>query len=323
MNDHFKEIILKATGSNDLFEIKKIQDLWGGYGCIIRYGLKGSALSTVVVKHVRLPKGDQRSRGGKVDLSHDRKVKSYEVETEWYHQWSQKCDKTCYVPDCFATEFLDDEVLMVLEDLNSSGYEGRRTSVSMNEIRVCLKWLANFHATFMGEKPKGLWNIGTYWHLDTRPDELDILDDMALKNAARAIDQKLNDSPFQTFVHGDVKLANFCFSKDGRKVAAVDFQYVGGGCGMKDVAYFIGSCLHEEDCERFENELLNYYFQELKQALLTREKDINFEALEKDWRELYPIAWTDFHRFMKGWSLGYWKKNSYSERIARQVLEKL
>jgi len=37
-------------------------------------------------------------------------------------------------------------------------------------------------------------------------------------------------------------------------------------------------------------------------------------------RGLFPLAWTDFHRFLKGWSPGYWKINSYSERMAREVL---
>jgi thiamine kinase-like enzyme len=67
-----------------------------------------------------------------------------------------------------------------------------------------------------------------------------------LKEAAPVIDEKLNTCAYKTFVHGDAKLANFCFAPDGQ-VAGVDFQYVGGGCGMKDVAYFIGSCLNEKD----------------------------------------------------------------------------
>ena len=119
-------------------------------------------------------------------------------------------------------------------------------------------WLAHFHATFMGETPDGLWEVGSYWHLDTRPDELEALDDVHLKQAAGEIDALLRAARFQTFVHGDAKLANFCFSEDGTQVAAVDFQYVGGGCGMKDVAYFIGSCLYEEDCERHEAALLGF-----------------------------------------------------------------
>ncbi len=86
------------------------------------------------------------------------------------------------------------------------------------------------------------------------------MEDVELKQAAIRIDQILRASPYQTFVHGDAKLANFCFSSDGLQVAAVDFQYVGGGCGIKDVAYFISSCLHEEDCERYEDELLAWYF---------------------------------------------------------------
>ena len=119
----------------------------------------------------------------------------------------------------------------------------------------------------MGEAPSGLWTTGTYWHLETRPDELDVLDDAQLKAAAEKIDRQLSEARFQTFVHGDAKLANFCFAETGAGVAAVDFQYVGGGCGMKDVAYFISSCLDESSCEAGETELLDCYFGALKRSL--------------------------------------------------------
>jgi len=51
-------------------------------------------------------------------------------------------------------------------------------------LRSTGAWLANFHAAFMGEQPAELWTIGTYWHLATRPDEFDALDDSPLKAAA-------------------------------------------------------------------------------------------------------------------------------------------
>ena len=37
------------------------------------------------------------------------------------------------------------------------------------------------------------------------------------------------------------QLANFLFSDDHAQVGAVDFQYVGRGAAMKDVAYFAGA----------------------------------------------------------------------------------
>ena len=48
--------------------------------------------------------------------------------------------------------------------------------------------------------------------------------------------------------------------------------------------------------------------------------ELDAEALVSEWRDLYPLAWTDFHRFLKGWSPGHWKINSYSERLTREVL---
>lgn len=324
MNQHFENTILEATGAESLYRIEVIQSLWSGYGEIVRYGLEDSALERVVIKHVNLPNGGKHPRGWNTDLSHQRKLKSYEVETEWYNTFSNKCDNSCKVPECYALETRGSEVLMVLEDLDASGFNGRRSSaVNWDEVHACLRWLANFHATFLGTQPKGLWPTGTYWHLQTRPEELEALNDRSLKNAAAAIDKKLSDSPFQTLVHGDAKLANFCFSGNGKDVAAVDFQYVGGGCGMKDVAYFIGSCMSEQDCERHETKILDYYFATLNDALADKNKEVDKIALEKNWRELYHFAWADFHRFLKGWHPGHWKINSYSERVSREVIEKL
>lgn len=212
---------------------------------------------------------------------------------------------------------------MVLEDLDAAGYPARLDRVDEHQLDACLRWLASFHATFLGERPEGLWPVGTYWHLDTRPDELAALDDPALRDAAAPIDRRLSASQFQTFVHGDAKIANFCASPKGTRVAAVDFQYVGGGCGMKDVAYLISSALDEDQAERMEQALLDRYFAFLREALERYGKAVDLDALERDWRALYPVAWTDFFRFLQGWSPGHWKIHRYSRRLAREVLESL
>ena len=323
MNANIETLVLDATGASSLVELETLQELWSGYGSIVRYGLAGSELSSVILKHVQLPSKKNHPRGWNTSLSHQRKIKSYRVEAAWYEHWSSQCDESCYVPRCLALATQDEETFILMEDLCASGFDTVKKAVSLDEIKVCLKWLGSFHATFLGERPHGLWETGTYWHLETRPDELEALDDPALKHVAKRIDQQLRSSPFQTFVHGDAKLANFCFSGNGFNVAAVDFQYVGGGCGMKDLAYFIGSCLYEEDCERLEDELLDHYFSALAASLHTRNSGVDVAALERDWRALFPVAWTDFHRFIKGWSPGHWKINGYSERIAREVVAAL
>ena len=104
-------------------------------------------------------------------------------------------------------------------------------------------------------------------------------------------------------------------------MAAVDFQYVGYGCGMKDVAYFVGSCLNETECEEFEEKILDFYFHELSKNLENSPVDIR--TLELEWRELYHFAWADFHRFLKGWSPGHWKINSYSETICQKIRDQI
>lgn len=315
MNEYFKSIILQRTGASSLLEKEMIQELWSGYGKIMRVSLENASTASVVVKHVQLPINKNHPRGWNTDIGHQRKVKSYKVETTWYDKYSK--NSAARLPQCLAVEKQGDEVLIVLEDLDESGFPLRKRTVSWEEISSCLAWLAQFHASYLGEIPDGLWEVGTYWHLETRPQELAILDDQSLKEAATVIDEKLNACEYKTFVHGDAKLANFCFAKDGQ-VAGVDFQYVGGGCGIKDVVYFVGSCLNESECERLEAQILDTYFEYLQNELEQRN-----EALETEWRSLYRVAWADFHRFLKGWSPSHWKINSYSERITAEVIKNL
>jgi len=222
---------------------------------------------------------------------------------------------------------------MVLEDLDQPSFGGesfpvRKSSVSEEELLACLSWLASFHATFMNidasDVDDDLWPVGTYWHLATRWDEWDVMESGKLKDAASKIDQRLNGCRFQTLVHGDAKLANFCFPASPGYVAAVDFQYVGRGCGMKDVAYLISSCLSDAQCKRQQESLLNSYFDFLEAALKARaELEIDFQGLESEWRELYRFAWADFYRFLAGWSPGHWKMHGYSDEITAGVLREL
>jgi aminoglycoside phosphotransferase (APT) family kinase protein len=320
MNHHLETMTLEASGASRILCSEVVQSLWSGYGQILRCHLEGAAQASVIVKHVHWPTRQDHPRGWNSDRSHERKVRSYGVETAWYERYAPRCTASCRVPRALALQSQGDEVFMVLEDLNASGFDRRCHQAGDVEIEACVSWLAHFHATFLHEKADGLWPTGTYWHLDTRPDEFEVLEEGPLKAAAGAIDRKLNESPYQTFVHGDAKLANFCFSPDGSAVAAVDFQYVGGGCGMKDLAYFISSCLDEEQSEEREEALLAFYFKTLETALRTSKPGLDFQALEADWRSLYPVAWTDFYRFLKGWSPGHWKLNRYSERLAREVV---
>ncbi|MEQ8240549.1 MAG: phosphotransferase, partial [Cyclobacteriaceae bacterium] len=161
--------------------------------------------------------------------------------------------------------------------------------------------------------------IGCYWHLDTRPEEWQKMGNKDLKLAAQAIDDQLKNAKYQTLVHGDAKLANFCFKKTG-EIAAVDFQYVGKGCGMKDVAYFLSSCFEDKVCEQYEKELLSHYFEQLEIAL---DNKFDFQAIKQEWSDLYKYAWADFYRFLDGWSPGHWKMHRYSKRLTKAAIEDL
>ncbi|MHC5068231.1 MAG: phosphotransferase [Planctomycetota bacterium] len=317
-------LLCRLSGATAVDASEPLQELWSGYGRIVRYHLRGGAVASVVVKEIDAAGVRAHPRGWATDVGHQRKLRSYQVERHWYQNWSSRVADHCRLPRCLATdEGADGRLLLVLEDLDAAGFGQRRHHASRSDMEACLAWLAMLHAQTMQRVPDGLWSQGTYWHLATRPDELAAMDDERLRVAAAAIDRQLRGCPYQAIVHGDAKLANFCFGSDAAgavQVAAVDFQYVGGGCGMSDVAYFISSCLDEDGCARHADDLLAWYDQCLEQALRAHRPELDATAVVTAWRTLYPVAWADFVRFLAGWSPGHWKLHGYSLTQAERAL---
>ena len=320
MNSDFIAFILHQTKATGLGTQETIQTLWSGYGEIIRIELHGTSIDSVIVKLIDLQAAQEHPRGWNTSNSHQRKIKSYQVEMEWYQKWNSH--PHFKIPKCLGTTSIENTHLILMEDLNCSGYPLRQSSLNLETAKVVIKWLAQFHGYYLGQAPEELWNEGTYWHLDTRPDEWNEMLPGALKNAAKDLDQLLKNAKYQTIVHGDAKVANFCFSPNLDQVAAVDFQYVGGGCGMKDLAYFMGSCFTEEECERYEEELLSFYFMHLKKEIKIYHPQIDTIDVEAEWTELYVIAWADFTRFLLGWMPTHQKINGYSKKMVTKALRK-
>lgn len=318
-----EELILEVSGASQLVKSELVQRLWSGYGHIIRCWLADAKYNSVIIKNVKPPNAMNHPRGWNTNISHQRKLKSYQVENNWYGGLGNRTHKNCKIPKLYHSSQTKNEMLLIMEDLNSSGFDVRKNHASIEEMKSCLRWLANFHACFLNINDEDLWKIGTYWHLDTRPDEFKIMSNVNLKRAAKALDNHLNLVKYKSIVHGDAKLANFCFNDKDGTVAAVDFQYVGGGCGMKDVAYFISSCLDERDCQLHETQLLDYYFEEFHGALIKNGHGSISKQVVEEWRPMYRYAWADFYRFLDGWSPGHWKMHKYSTDIVNEVLEEL
>lgn len=280
--------IANVTGARHARRAGHVQTLWGGYGEVFRVTLDGGVAPTAIVKHVHPPPSARSTS------SDARKRRSYDVEIAFYRYYAPRCDASCRVARLYGAWIEDDNWLLVLEDLDAAGFSLREgdTASPPRALEACLAWLASFHARFLGVDAPELWPIGTYWHLATRTEELDRIRDPALRAQAPVLDGLLSAAHYQTILHGDPKEANFCFAPDGR-VAALDFQYAGRGCAMKDVAYL----LHGRDDDPASH--LDTYFAHLRRELGAR--DVDPVPIEAEWRALYETARRDFVRFLAGW----------------------
>lgn len=313
-------LLAACCGDRSIRSVETVQSLWSDYGRLVRIRFTDGRPESVIVKCVRPPDAVKHPRGWQGIRSDQRKRYSYAVEAAWYQRHAQALPSPCRVPAALGVDINGrGSMTLVLEDLDPE-FPRRNGSLDDDGTLPCIEWLAAFHAAQLGTQAPLLWPVGCYWHLDTRPDEFNAMTKTALKKAAAQLDKLLKSSPFQTLVHGDAKLANFCFSADGSRVAAVDFQYVGHGPGVRDLAYFLGSALDERALMEHADSLVDTYFNSLRDHL---PRDLDAEALERDWRTLLPVAVADFERFLAGWAPRHYKRNKWSREMTELALTML
>lgn len=311
MRDEEVAWVAERAGGHGVERVERIQSLWGGYGELLRMHLDGGEPRSIVLKRIVPPREA-------TSLSDARKRRSYEVEATFYRAFAPRCDTRSRVARLLGDTEIGGARLLLLEDLDAGRGERSRRARGDDEITQCLSWLATFHARFLGVEPAGLWPTGTYWHLATRPDELAAIDDRDLREAAPLIDARLESARWKTLVHGDAKEANFCFGSS--PLGAVDFQYAGGGCGMKDVAYLLAGNVRSGDAEA---RWLDVYFTTLRAEIARRDEEIDGDAVEAEWRALYRFAAADFHRFVAGWARSRWRQDAWGQRVVREAIRSL
>jgi hypothetical protein len=119
---------------------------------------------------------------------------------------------------------------------------------------------------------------------------------------------------YQTLIHGDVKSENLFTSKSGEEVAFYDFQYVGVGLGVCDLAKLftcsvpLSMLVSSRNIPKFlemqgEKQLLERYWRRLKEV----------GKQEYDWRIFvrhWEVALVDWLRFQASW--GFWGNTEVS-----------
>jgi hypothetical protein len=314
------DIVKSYTKASKIISKEVIQELWSGYGKIIRYNLNSTDYSSVVVKYIQLKPTKNHPRGWNTTNSHERKVKSYEVEGSWYQYHVHELSDKVRMPELIGVTKEGLETVLILEDLDSKGFHVRKVNASIVELKQCISWLASLHGSTIQTEIINIWKEGSYWNLSTRSDEYKSMCKSHLKEYSHKMDSILNSTAYRCIIHGDSKLSNFCFQTKNEGVAGLDFQYIGIGCGMKDLTYLIGSAITPEQCFEYEDELIDFYFKELEKNI---EVLIDFNELKKEWRPLFTIAWADFNRFLMGWMPSHAKLNNYSDNITLRALKQL
>ncbi|SAM84256.1 uncharacterized protein UBRO_20127 [Ustilago bromivora] len=223
---------------------------------------------------------------------------------------------------------------------SSSAESGRGKTLILEDLAIRYPILAEKRARVSfcpppseaakGWKGKGLWQQGGYSYLSTRLSELEFISPidspwgrLGLHSASTipvAIDWCLRNPPNRThlsLVHGDVKTANMAFSHDAAKLAMYDFQYVGVGLGVQDLAKFLTTSIPARllTSREQEEELLRTYHDFLCNSL-PEGAEYEWEDLMRDW-ELALVAWLTF---LAGWIRGFWGNVEWLTQRVEQLL---
>ncbi|KAL4968106.1 phosphotransferase enzyme family protein [Aspergillus stella-maris] len=191
----------------------------------------------------------------------------------------------------------------------------------------------------------GLWLNGGYTYLATRRKEYaSLVEDTdsewseflcaSTDGSSLSVAEKValfltpSGRPFESYIHGDVKSENLFTTTAGDKVAFFDFQYVGLGLGVCDLAKLF-TCsvpLHMllgEDDEEYVPEELTMRDGERKlleryRSRLLQNQDSSCSYKWDEFKRHWETALVDWLRFQASW--GFWGNTEWLEARVRSIL---
>ncbi|KAL4920381.1 hypothetical protein BDW62DRAFT_216209 [Aspergillus aurantiobrunneus] len=191
-------------------------------------------------------------------------------------------------------------------------------------------------------KGSGLWLNGGYTYLATRRKEYASLEDADSEWSEALCSRESGDSlsvaemaalfltpcgrPMESYIHGDVKSENLFTTHDGNKVAFFDFQYVGLGLGVCDLAKLftcsvsLDMLLDDEPLPLPEQLTMQDGEKRLLERYWTRLlRDRSSALYEWDtFKRHWETALVDWCRFQASW--GFWGNTEWLEARVRSIL---
>jgi hypothetical protein len=219
---------------------------------------------------------------------------------------------------------------------------------SLDHSKLCLPPREYFEETKGTTIHQGVWLNGGYTYLATRQDEyLDLctLDsewsaafcsplthlegqltvaELVARFLAPLADRSTEGpiSEYETLIHGDVKSENLFTTTRGDAVAFYDFQYVGLGLGVCDLAKLFTCSLPDKalwadtgtdmKMGSGEEKILRYYLDRIRQV---SGKQYEWDVFVRHWE----TALVDWLRFQASW--GFWGNTKWLKGRVRSILK--
>ena len=269
--------------------------------------------------------------------------------------------------DLPGAEHLDGLLATIMVDLRSSFpvVGGKREALNQTQVLGALDWLAKFHSRRdlvgdlggyvlppLGEKErragggsgKGVWLNGGYTYLATRRTEYESLENDDYSEWSCAMCKEFGSTglsvaetvalflkpcgrKMESLIHGDVKSENLFTTTSGEEVAFCDFQYVGVGLGVCDLAKLFtcsvpmemllpigldNSVSEKLPMKKYEQRILEHYYTQLVAS--QGEDFYPWDEFVRHWE----TALVDWCRFQASW--GFWGNTEWLEGRVRSIL---
>ncbi|KAH8368622.1 hypothetical protein KR084_001679 [Drosophila pseudotakahashii] len=200
--------------------------------------------------------------------------------------------------DCLLAETSAGKEIYILEDLCALGYGSfdRYKGLSLEEAKICLRKLAQFHGSSMvlfQNKPelvaklspshyakglsdpfaKALILDGTEYAAEFFADELPEISKKMKAQIPDAYSRRMQDvvdpnkSSLNAVIHGDPWLNNLMYDSANKKAVIVDFQNCYWGSPAIDLYFLFYTSIKHEILQENKDTLVNHYFHSLQETL--------------------------------------------------------